>query len=276
MSSPHLIDAHAHLQFAAFREDADLVIQRALDTGIWMVNVGTQQSTSRAAVELAHRYPQGVYATVGLHPIHTDKSFHDEQELGGDKAFTSRGEEFDSDFYRRLAQDPKVVAIGECGLDYYRLNEDSKKNQKKAFLEQIKLAYEMKKPLMIHCRAAFDDLIKLLNSSVQYLNSPPGIVHFFSGGMDHAQKLLDLGFCFTFGGVITFAKEYGELVKYIPLDRMLVETDAPYVAPASYRGKRNEPLYVTEIAKRIAELKDVEVEIIGEATVRNTRGLLKI
>ena len=290
MSIPNLIDAHTHVQFAAFKEDADFVIQRALDAGIWMVNVGTQQDTSVKAVELANKYAEGVYATIGLHPIHTDKSFHDEQELGGDTGFTSRGEEFDAVYYRKLAQDPRVVAIGECGLDYFRINPstplragnkpfDSNQEsphhtsidpvgagqarikQEKAFIQQIELAHEIQKPLMIHCREAFDDLIKLLNSNIKYLNSPPGIVHFFSGGLDHAKKLLDLGFSFTFGGVITFVRDYDEVVRYIPLDRILLET---------------EPLYVTEIAKRTAELKDVEVEMVQETTVQNTRELLKI
>ncbi len=116
----HLFDVHTHVNFAAFRGDYRDVIQRALDAGVWMVNVGTQRDTSARAVEIAREFPEGVYAAVGLHPIHTEKSRHDEEELGGDTAFTSRGEEFDYEYYKKLAQDEKVVAIGECGLDYYR------------------------------------------------------------------------------------------------------------------------------------------------------------
>lgn len=274
MENPTLIDAHTHIQFAAFREDADVVIQGALDQGIWMVNVGTQRDTSSKAVELANKYTEGVYATVGLHPIHTDKSFHDEQELGGDEGFTSRGEEFDVNYYRKLAQDPKVVAIGECGFDYYRLDKESKEKQEEAFRKQIELAHELKKPLMIHCRQAFDDLIRVLEPNTY--NLAPSIIHFFSGTIEHARQLLDMGFSFTFGGAITFTHDYDEVVKYIPLDRILLETDAPYVAPAPYRGKRNEPLYVVEVAKKVAELKQCDLGLVNQQTVKNTRNLLKI
>ncbi|MEK7532445.1 MAG: TatD family hydrolase, partial [Patescibacteria group bacterium] len=143
--TPQLFDVHTHTQFAAFGEDQDAVIRRALDVGVWMVNVGTQKDTSRAAVATAARYPEGVYAAVGLHPIHTAQSYHDAQELGDTadaKGFTSRGEEFDYGYYKKLAEDPKVVAIGECGLDYYRLEENTKEKQRAAFERQIVLAHE--------------------------------------------------------------------------------------------------------------------------------------
>ena len=219
-------------------------------------------------MELAEQY-DGVYAAIGLHPIHTSKSYHDAQELGGGeaaKAFTSRGEVFDADVYRPLALHPKTVAIGECGLDYFHLTmrpsaesrEMQVKKQKDAFLAQIAFAHEVKKPLMVHCRNAFPDLIEMLGSAARDLR--PGIIHFFTGTPDEAKKLLDLGFSFTFGGVITFARSYDEIVKMIPLDRILSETDAPYVAPAPYRGKRNEPAYVVETVKKLAELKGISVE----------------
>ena len=133
LQEPSLIDAHTHVQFAAYNEDRESVIKRALAAGIWMVNVGTQLGTSKEAVALAEKYPEGIYATVGLHPIHTDKSFHDSQELGADQGFTSRGEVFDYDTYKNLAQHPKVVAIGECGLDYYRIT-----NEELVIKEEIK------------------------------------------------------------------------------------------------------------------------------------------
>ncbi len=274
---PHLFDVHTHTQFAAFKDDQDAVIRRALDLGVWMMNVGTQRDTSQAAIETAHRYPEGVYATVGLHPSHTEKSYHDTQELGGgEKGFTSRGEEFEPSYYRELAKDSKVVAIGECGLDYYRLGEETKEKQKAAFSKQIDLATEVKKPLMIHCRHAFADLISIVSSYLQVLSSPAGVVHFFTGAIDDARSLLDLGFYFSFGGVITFARDYDEVVKYIPLERILFETDAPYVAPVPYRGKRNEPLYVIEVAKKIAEVKNVSLEEACAGTVRNARNLFGI
>lgn len=285
--SPTLFDVHTHTQFAAFREDQDVVIMRALDAGVWMVNVGTQRDTSRAAVDTAARYPEGVYATVGLHPIHTAKSFHDAQELGvsvfgadtsenggeNTQGFFSRGEDFDYAYYKKLAEDPKVVAIGECGLDYYRLEEDTKEKQRAAFERQIALAYEVKKPLMIHCRNAFHDLIGILQVLNSKLQVPSGIVHFFTGTKDDAKVLLDLGFSFSFGGVITFARDYDEVVRYIPIERIVLETDAPYIAPIPYRGKRNEPAYIVEVAKKLAEIKKLPYEMAARRTMENARTL---
>ena len=260
--SPKLIDAHTHVQFVAYKEDRDEVIKRSLDSGIWMVNIGTQIDTSLEAIKLAEKYSEGVYATVGLHPVHTDKSFHDEAELGADQAFTSRGEVFNYEEYKKLASHPKVVAIGECGLDYYHSDEDIKK-QEKSFIEQIELAYEVKKPLMIHCRKAFQDLINILRDNRHKLQTVPGIIHFFSGDIKEATILLDMGFYFTFGGVVTFTRDYDEIIKTVPLNRLLLETDAPYVTPTPYRGKRNEPFYVTEVAKKIGEIKNIDLEEVS-------------
>ena len=163
-------DAHTHAQFAAFDKDWKEVIDRALSAGVWMINVGTQKDTSRRAIEVARNYPEGVYASVGLHPIHTERSYHDKEELGVSsesasamerenrdsmaQEFKSRGEEFDYNYYRKLAVGPEVLTIGECGLDYYRLSGETKDKQTKAFEQQIQLASDVKKPLMIHCRSA--------------------------------------------------------------------------------------------------------------------------
>jgi TatD DNase family protein len=289
MSTPHFFDVHTHAHFAAFRDDSDAVIRRALEAGVWMVNVGTQRDTSRGAVETAERYAspavaggegwaEGVYAAVGLHPIHTERSYHDEKEFGvvgvgsveKGAGFTSRGEDFDYEYYKTLAQHPKVVAIGECGLDYYRLTEDTKEKQKKVFEEHIALAHELGKPLMIHCRNAFPDLIQILKSKIINLKSrTPGVVHFFTGSLDDARALLDLGFSFSFGGVTTFTSDYDEAVRFIPLDRILSETDAPYVAPVPYRGERNEPLHVREVVRRIADIRGEDFERVREALVEN-------
>ncbi len=306
-------DAHTHVHFAAFKDDYHEVIQRALDSDVWMILVGTQLDTSRRAVEVAHEFKEGVFAAIGLHPIHTDASYHDEKELGlpsealakegqGSSSFTSRGEAFDYDAYKKLAKDPKVVAIGECGLDYYRLSEETKEKQMAAFSAQIELAHEVKKPLMIHCRSgvaeraspqnragrnAFPDLIAILKASAKGGsasggNSPklkadsPGVIHFFTGTKRDTEELMDLGFAFTFGGVVTFTRDYDEVVKAIPLDRILSETDAPYVAPAPYRGKRNEPAYVVEIVKKLAELKDVAPEEMRDAIFTNAKRIFGI
>lgn len=271
-----LFDVHAHVQFAAFRDDGKAVISSALKAGVWMINVGTQKDTSETAIKIAHEYKEGIYATVGLHPIHTASSYHDEQEIGGSGAFESREEIFDYNFYKILAQDPKVVAIGECGLDYYRLEEDTKKKQEKVFVKHIELSRDTKKPLMIHCRAAFPDLINILESYRSSLAPRPGVVHFFSGDKEEAAKLIDLGFSFSFGGVFTFTRDYEDVLKYIPLERILLETDAPYVAPVPYRGKRNEPSYIIEVAKKVAEVKEIPLADAAEATFKNATSLFGV
>lgn len=270
-----LFDAHAHIQFSAYGADRDAVIARAREAGVRFVNVGTQLDTSRAAVELAEKH-DGLYAAVGLHPIHTSKSYHDPDELGGGeaaRAFTSRGEVFEAAAYGKLARHPKTVAIGECGLDHFRFSEaesreEQMEKQKAAFAAQIALAREVGKPLMVHCRSAFADLIAVLRERRADLRAPdPGVIHFFTGSADDARELLKLGFSFTFGGAITFPPrkgktegDYDALVRMIPEDRILSETDAPYVAPAPWRGKRNEPAYVGEVTKKLAELKGVSLE----------------
>jgi TatD DNase family protein len=278
VSIPRYFDVHTHTQFVAFEGDHDAVIKRALEGGVWIINVGTQHDTSQAAVTTAERFEDGVFATVGLHPIHTEKSHHDPQELGADQKFTSRGEQFDQGAYKKLAEHPSVVAIGECGLDYYRLGDETKKRQKEVFLKQILLAHETEKPLMVHCRDAFDDLIDLLKAERTHLieEGDPGVIHFFSGTIEHAKALLDLGFSFSFGGVTTFTHDYDALVRYIPLENILSETDAPYVTPIPFRGKRNEPLYVQEVAKRVAEIREDSIVEVKSALVQNALRVFRI
>jgi len=304
---PFLFDSHTHLQFSAFNNDRDEAIKRALDNNVWIVNVGSQKNTSQKAVELANKYPEGIYATVGLHPIHVDKNHYDFQEFDGDNGFNPRGEKFDYDFYKNLARNEKVVAIGECGLDYAVFaREQGERPQKRAsaealregglpsekklkekqrlvFIKHIELAHEIQKPLMIHCRSAFDDLVRILNSNSQLLNINPGIIHFFTGALDDAEKLLEMGFYFTFGGLITYNREFDEVIKFLPLEKILLETDAPYVAPEPHRarlpngqGKRNEPIYISETAKKLAKIKNVSFEEIARQTTENTLKIFKI
>jgi len=285
---PKYIDIHTHVNFKAFDADREEVIQRAFDNNTWIINVGTQVDTSRSAVELAHKYNEGVYAIIGLHPIHTDASFHDEQELGEEgKGFTSRGEEFNKDSYRELLKDPKVVALGECGLDYYHLDVDSIEKQKRAFVGQIELANEIGKPLMLHIRNnpkdknhnAYKDSLDLLKQHLDSKSMPAGRrgdVHFFAGSLEEAKGFLDFGFTLSFTGVITFTHDYDEVIKNTPLDMIMSETDAPYVAPVPYRGKRNEPVYVKEIVKKIAEIKNLSEEEVASAIMANAKRLFKI
>ena len=258
-------DAHTHVNFIAFKDDNEAAIQRAADAGVAMNTVGTQFDTSRDAVAIAEKY-DNVYATIGLHPIHTEKSYHDEKELGeGGKSFTSRGEDFDAAAYEKLAESPKVIAIGECGLDYFRLEEDTKKRQEESFVQQIELANKLGKPLMLHIRNAYDDAIAILKREAKVR----GDVHFFAGDWNIAKQFLDIGFTLSFTGVITFTHDYDEVVKNAPLDMLLSETDAPYVAPVPYRGKRNEPAYVVEVVKKIAAIRGEDEETVRVQLLAN-------
>ena len=281
------IDTHAHVNINAFKDDAEAVISKCKEEGVMMINVGTQTDTSQRAVELAEQY-DNCYAIIGLHPVHTSASYHDESELGENmKAFTSRGEEFDVNYYRELAKNPKVVAIGECGLDYYRLEKDTRAVQEKAFIEQIELANELDLPLMIHTRDAkgnsasakseagvgnvYDDTYEVLKAHAKV----PGNVHFYAGNYEQAKKFFDIGFSVSFTGVITFAKDYEKVVRSAPLDMIHGETDCPYVAPVPYRGQRCEPWMVKEVYKKIAEIRGEDEEVVREQLVRNAESLYK-
>ncbi len=267
MPNPKYFDVHSHVNFKAYDEDRDLVFKRALDEGVHMMNVGTQKDTSKFAVELAEKY-EGVYAAIALHPIHTGKSFHDQKELGEEgKEFTSRGEIFDMDFYEELAKHDKVKAIGECGLDYYRLDEDSAEKQKEVFIKHIEIANKVGKPLMLHIRNAYKDAVEILREHAKV----KGDVHFFAGTWEEAQWFLDLGFTLSFTGVITFTHDYDEVVRNTPLDMLLSETDCPYITPTPFRGKRNEPIHVREIVKAIARIKGEDEEKVRIQLVENAK-----
>lgn len=273
--TPKYIDIHSHVNFSAFDADREDVMNRARDCETIVINVGTQIDTSRKAVEMTHTYTN-TYAIIGLHPIHTGASYHDAKELGeGGKEFTSRGEILDKDAYRELLKDPKVVGIGECGLDYYRCDEDSIAKQKEAFVTQIELANEFSKPIMLHIRNntedktrnAYFDALDLLKQHAKI----KGDVHFFAGNWEEAKAFLDFGFTLSFTGVITFTHDYDEVLKNTPLDMIITETDSPYVTPAPYRGKRNEPSYVREVVKKIAEIKNLPEPEVALAIIQNAK-----
>ena len=215
-----------------------------------------------------------IYASAGFHPNHFASSwYHDKKEQK-----TEEREEFDAARLRKIAENPEVVAIGEFGLDYYRLNPESgimnqeKENQQEAFQIQASLAKDLNKALMLHCRPskgtddAYEEALRLLST---YNNLPPRVFHFYVGSLAITKKLVESGAYFTFGGVITFSRDYDEIIKYIPLDRILLETDAPYVAPEPYRGKRNEPAYIVETAKKLAEIKGISAEDVAKQTTAN-------
>ena len=286
---PDYIDIHAHLNFEAFKDDREQTIRRALDSNTWLINVGTQHETSKAAVDIAECHDKGVYAIIGLHPVHTSKSYHDEKELGeGGKEFTSRGEDFDFEYYKKLASHPKVVAIGEVGLDFYHLDDESVQKQKDAFIKSIELANEVGKPLMLHLRngqtvdgvpgrSAYREAIEILK---QY-SKVKGNAHFFAGTSEEARLFFDMGYTISFTGAITYPPkagmpDYAEVIKKAPLDMIMTETDCPYVAPVPHRGKRNEPLYVQEVVKKIAEIRGEDFIKVREALVKNAIKFFKI
>lgn len=277
------IDIHAHVNFAIYDQDRDEVIERARNANMAIINVGTQISTSRIAVDIADTHDY-VYAIVGLHPIHTDASYHDADEIGTETPpFTSRGEVFDVDAYRELAQHPKVVGIGETGLDYYRTSPSSIALQEQAFKAQIELAIELDKPLMLHIRPsqgsydAYEDVLAILRPyKERYGETLRGNVHFFAGTPEIAQAFIDMGFFISFTGVITFASGFKELVQAIPLEYILSETDCPYVTPEPHRGKRNEPLYTTHVVERIAKWKGLSVDEVADQIMENAKKLFKI
>ncbi len=265
-------DAHTHVNFVAYKEDTDATILRSRDAGVGMNVVGTQYDTSKAAVALAEKY-DNVWATIGLHPIHTSKSYHDAKELGdGGKEFTSRGEAFDAFAYESLGASSKVIAVGECGLDYYRIDKDTKDVQVEAFIAQIELANKLNKPLMLHIRNAYEDALEVLRAHAKVR----GDVHFFAGDWEIAKKFLDLGFTLSFTGVITFARDYDEVVKNAPLDMLLSETDAPYVTPAPHRGKRNEPAYVELVVRAIADIRGDDFDTVRRELMRNAERVFGI
>lgn len=253
------IDTHAHLNLKDYKDDVEEVIKRTLENGVFIVNVGTDFGTSKKAVELAEKF-LGVYAAVGFHP-------------------NDSKEEFNYSALKELALNPKVVAIGETGLDYYRIKGGDlsvEKKQKEIFREQIKLAIELKKPLVIHCREAHSDLISILNSHYSKLNTRFGVLHSFSGNLEQAEKYRKMGFKIAFNGIITFSRGYDEVILKTPLEDILIETDCPFLTPIPYRGKRNEPLYVIEVAKKIAEIKGLSLEKVREQTTKNAKELFGI
>ena len=277
------IDIHAHLNFAIFKDDVSEVVSRAREKNVAIINVGTKLATSRTAVALAHEH-EHMYTIVGLHPIHTSASFHDTDEIGHEtKPFTSQGEVFDTDAFRELCADSHVVGIGECGLDYFRSDESARASQENAFRAQIELALECNLPVMLHVRPstqsmdAYEDTLTILKEYKKtHGDTLRGNVHFFAGTTDIAQEFLDLGFDLSFTGVITFAREYADLVAYVPLDRMHAETDCPYVAPVPHRGDRNEPSYVTHVVHTIAEIKNMNEDDVATQLFANAQRLFRI
>jgi len=274
-----LIDSHAHVNFKQFEKDRTDVIKRSLDNDIWMINVGSQLSTSQRAIEIANEYEQGVYAAIGLHPIHLEDQIYEDVIDGEKIEFRTRAEEFDTEKYKDLAQNKKVVAFGETGFDYFHIQSKNKQQilemQKKVLVQHLELAKEMNKPVILHCRDAYTEMLTFLQSRGEQIN---GVLHCYGGNLEQAKDYLELGLYIGFTGIVTFknAQSIQQAAKNIPLDRILIETDCPYLAPEPFRGKRNEPLYVKHIAEKIAELKELSFNNVCSQTIKNTKKLFNI
>lgn len=267
-----LIDSHCHLDFEPLSTDLDVVLRRARDAGVEkMINIGSSMRASEKSIELANEHPN-IWATVGLHP-------HD-AELVMD--FDDTMEKI-----RHLANQDKVVAIGEIGLDYFDVENQGtvsvevKESQKKLFLAQLVIAFEKKLPIVFHVRDAWDDFFSIIEKSkMKNGDYPKGVVHCFTGDEKTVKKALDLGLYIGFTGFVTFDQPKFDHIraaaKIVPFDKILLETDAPFLAPEPYRGKTNEPAYVFEVAKKISELKRIEDVDLAEITSKNTEKLFKI
>ena len=260
------IDAHCHIQFEQYDTDREELIERMREQGIAGVVVGCDLESSKKAVALAEQH-EHLYASVGLHPNH------------------ARDEVFDSAAYRALAQSPKVVAIGECGLDFFRpeeVNEEVKRVQKEVFQKQIVLAGELGKPLILHPRPskgtmdAYQEITVLLQEANNSYLIFRGDSHFFVVGVEEAAALTALDFTVSFTAVVTFARDYDAVIRTVPLISILAETDAPYVAPTSRRGQRNDPLAVIEVAEKIASIRGEDLETVRSTLLENTKRLFEL
>lgn len=285
--TPFLIDTHCHLHFPAYdAQSRDAALLRMKEKNIWAITVGTTARTSAEAIAFAESH-DGVFATVGHHPEHLTSTFHDESEGSVDA--------FDIDEIERLASSSKkVIGIGETGLDFYRIDptwdvDKAKQLQEDVFRQHISIALKLDLPIVIHSRDAFDRLLQVLKAATSYeprATSKPlrGVLHCFTGTWQEAKPLLDLGLHIAFGGIITFPSKKTldpetsvlRAIERIPLDRILVETDAPWLAPVPFRGKQNEPSYVEFVAQKIAEVKGVACGEIARITTENARHLFRI
>lgn len=259
------IDIHSHIHDSDFNNDRDEVLARMKEKHTATITVGTHLDSSKKAVELAEK-EKFVWATVGIHPTDT-------------KVETVPKE------LEALAHHKKVVAIGECGLDYFRggTSEVEKKRQRALFESQIELALKVDKPLMIHGRPskgtmdAYHDILDILYLySREFGEKLRGNIHFFAGNVEIARKFLELGFSMSFTGVLTFTNDYDEVIRFLPLNKIMSETDSPYVAPVPNRGKRNEPIYVKKVVKKIGKLRGESNKEVAVNIINNAKSLFRL
>lgn len=267
MSNYAFFDIHSHMHDKAFDEDRKHILNEMKSYGVGTITVGTDIQESKNAIALAEKYPH-VYATVGMHPNDNKDGI------------------FDIEIYENLAKHEKVLAIGECGLDYFRIKEnidEEKKRQQDIFQKQIELAVKVNKPLMLHGRPsngtmdAYEGMLSLLEEAKKKHGTKlRGNAHFFAGNIDIAQRFINIGFTMSFSGVITFTKDYADVVRFIPLSLLHAETDSPYATPVPYRGKRNSPMYVQEVVAKIAVIREQPMEEVRAQLLVNANRVFGI
>lgn len=267
-----MFDSHAHINFKAFKDDGDEVIKRSLENNTFMINVGSQYSTSQRAVEYANKHENGIWAAAGIHPIHLFDSPNVPPE---EKSV----EEFDYNKYFELAKSKRVVAIGEVGLDYHHFDGvenilEAKDVQKRVLKEFIKIANDTSKPMIIHCWDAYEDLLEILKENPV---SKKGVIHSFIGSWKTAQEFTELGYKIGLNGIITYSESYDKLIRNIDLKDLLIETDCPYLSPKPLpRDSRNEPMNVKYVAQKIAEVRGIRTEEVEVATENNAKKLFGV
>ena len=290
-----LVDSHCHLNFINFRDDADSIAAAILRDNYALISVGAQESSSRIAIAFAEKFDRGVYAAVGLHPIHLFEEMVESFKIDGkEQVFKTAAEAFDKEKYRGLiASSDKVKAIGEVGLDYYYFDgktpqdiESWRGKQFSALAGFISLADELDLPLILHCRGtksdpfgAYDDLLAVLNEQIGQGMKISGVVHCFGGNFRQSEEFIKLGIYIGITGIITFKNGADELKKVVeasPLEKLLIETDAPFLAPDPYRGQRNEPKFVEFVARKVAEIKRQPYDRVAAATTGNAKDLFNI
>jgi len=251
-----LVDSHAHLEDEKYDRDREKVIEKCKKDLTFLINVGSNLLTSKQSIELAHNY-DFIYASAGIHPHDAQKEFDKVEEI------------------ERLALQEKVVAIGEIGLDYY-YNDPPKEFQKEVFTKQIRLAKKLNLPIIIHDRDAHGDILDILKK--EWTKDLRGVFHSYSGSVEMAFQAIEMNFYISLGGPVTFknAKKPKEVVKAVPIEKLLIETDSPYLTPEPYRGKRNTPVYVKFVAEKIAELREMSYEEVCRITAENAIKLFDI
>jgi TatD DNase family protein len=270
-----IIDTHSHLNFKAYEKDREEVIKRTQEQDVVCIDIGTKYETSKKAVDLAEKY-ENIYAGIGMHPIHIKTDLLKIKLDPEEGAFEPFREDFDKNKYIELAKSNKVVAIGEIGLDYYykpktktRL-EQFKKNQKNLFLEQLKMAEELNLPVIIHCRMAHNDVLEILKKQ-----NLKGVIHCFTGNLEEAKKYIELGFYLGINGIID-KLDLLEVIENVPIEKILTETDCPYLTPKAEGDKRNEPIFVKHVIQKIADIKKISFEQVCEKTTQNAKELFNI